>query len=167
MKVDKVMCKYEYSDEIVNVIKQCLTEDDWNYSFDEDTGVFTVDLRIRSKMQNIRYVIDVRENKFVTYGICLIGAEPEDSEMMAQMAEFICRANYGLKNGCFEPDFRDGEIRFRSFDDCDNMLPSIEVVKNSIYYTAATIERYAPGIVDIIFGGAKAKDVFIKCEPEF
>lgn len=158
------MRRYEYSDEIVNVVKQFLADDDWHYSFNEDTGVFRFGLRIRSKIQNISYAIDVHDDEFVTYGMCPIGAVREDPEMMAQMAEFICRANYGLKNGCFEMDWSDGEIRFKSYVDCEDSLPSTKVVKNSVHCTAAMIKRYAPGIVDIIFGGAKAKDVITKCE---
>ena len=160
------MSRDGYSDEIVNVVKQFLEEDDWHYSFDEETGIFRFGLKIRSKIQKISYVIDVLDNEFVTYGICPLGADYEDSEMMAQMSEFICRANYGLKNGCFELDFRDGEIRFRSYVDCENLLPSTAVVKNSVHCTAAMIKRYAPGIVDIIFGGVNAKDAITKYEKE-
>ena len=160
------MRRYEYSDEIVNVVKQFLAEDNWHYSFIENTGIFRFGLRIRSKIQNISYVIDVHDDEFVTYGMCPIGADREDTEMMVQMAEFICRANYGLKNGCFEMDWRDGATRFRSYIDCENLLPSTTVVKNSVHYMAAMIKRYAPGIVDIIFGGVKAKDAITKCEKE-
>mgnify|MGYP000850874231 FL=1 len=160
------MRKYEYSDEIVNVVKQFLADDDWHYSFNEDTGIFRFGLRIRSKIQNISYVIDVHDDEFVVYGMCPIGADREDPEMMAQMAEFICRANYGLKNGCFEMDWRDGEIRYKSFVDCENLLPSTAVVKNSVHCTAAMIKRYALEIVDIIFGGAKAKDAITRCEKD-
>ena len=157
------MHRYEYSDEIVNVVKKFLAEDNWHYSFNEDTGIFRFGLRIRSKIQNISYVIDVHDDEFIVYGMCPIGADRKDPEMMAQMAEFICHANFGMKNGCFELD-RDGEIRFRSFVDCEDLLPSTSVVKNSVYCTAAMFKRYAAGIVGIIFGGAKAKDAITKCE---
>ena len=80
------------------------------------------------------------------------------------MAEFICHTNYGIKNGCFEFDFEDGEIRFRSYIDCDNNMPSVEVVKNSVHCIAAMYKRYAQGFTDIIFGGASAIDAFRKCE---
>ena len=60
------MRRYEYSDEIVNVVKQFLAEDDWHYSFNEETGIFRFGLRIRSKIQNISYVIDVHDDEFVT-----------------------------------------------------------------------------------------------------
>ncbi|MGN8961466.1 hypothetical protein [Bariatricus sp. HCP28S3_D3] len=158
------MKKYNYSNEIANVVKKFLTDDDWHYSFDEERGIFDFGLRVRSKIQKIKYLIDVKEDEMVVYGICPIGADRDDEKMMAQMAEFICRANFGLKNGCFEFDFRDGEIRYKSFIDCDDVLPSTEVVKNSIHCTAAMYKRYAAGITSIIFAGSSAKEAIAMCE---
>ena len=158
------MHKYEYSNELVNLVKQFLVEDNWHFSFDENIGVFEFGLRIKSKIQKINYVVDIHKDEIVVYGMCPIGVERSDENIMAQMAEFLCRANYGLKNGCFEFDFFDGEIRFRSFIDCEKLVPSNEVIKNSIHCTAAMYKRYAPGIVDIIFSGCSAKEAIAKCE---
>lgn len=156
--------KYEYNDMLANLVKEYLDKEDWSYSFDEDTGVYEFGLRTKSKIKKIRYLIDVQENQIVVLGTCPIGADYDDPEMMAQMAEFICRANWGLQNGCFEFDFRDGEIRYRSFFDCDQLTPSLDVIENALHCTSAMYRRYAPGILDIIFVGAKAKDVIGKCE---
>lgn len=134
------MRKYEYSKDLVNIVKQFLVDDDWHFSFDENTGVFDFGLRVKSKIQKINYIVDVHEDEIVIYGMCPIGADHTDANMMAQMAEFLCHANYGLKNGCFE------------------------LVKNSIHCTAAMFKRYAPGIVDIIFSGSTAKETIAKCE---
>lgn len=158
------MCKCEHSNELVNLVKKFLTDDDWNFLFNENTGVFDFDLKIRSKIQKINYIIDVREDEIIIYGICPIGAENTDTNMMAQMAEFVCRVNYGLKNGCFEFNFHNGEIRFKSFIDCDNVMPSIEVIENSIYCIADMYQYYAPGIVDIIFSDRIAKEAIEKCK---
>ena len=73
------MHRYEYSDEIVNTVKKFLAEDDWHYSFNEDTGIFRFGLRIGSKIQNISYLIDVYDDEFVVYGMLLsdeLGAVP-------------------------------------------------------------------------------------------
>jgi hypothetical protein len=164
MKGENSMRKYEYSNELADLVKKFLVEDDWHFSFDENTGMFDFGLRIKSKIQKINYVIDVQEDEIIVYGMCPIGAERSDADMMARMAEFICRANYGLKNGCFELDFQDGEIRFRSFIDCEDSTPSTEVIQNSIYCTVAMYKRYAPGIVAIIFSGCTAKEAIAKCE---
>ena len=134
------------------------------FSFDEDTGIFDFGLRVKSKIQKINYIVDVHEDEIVVYGMCPIGVDHTDADFMAQMAEFLCRANYGLKNGCFELDFRDGEIRYKSFIDCEETMPSVKVIKNSIHCIAAMYKRYAPGIVDIIFSGCTAKEAIAKCE---
>lgn len=158
------MRKYEYSNELVNLVKKFLVDNDWHFSFDENTRVFDFGLRVKSKIQKINYIVDVHKDEIVVYGMCPFGADHTDSNMMAQMAEFLCRANYRLKNGCFELDFRDGEISFRSFIDCEDVMPSTGVIKKSIHCTAAMYKRYAPGIVDIIFSGCSAKEAITKCE---
>lgn len=103
----KHMRKFECSDELATVVKQFLKEDGWHYTFDEMTGIFQFNLRIRGKIQKINYVIDVHENKIITYGFSLFAVEPKDIEIMGRMAEFICRVNYSMENGCFEMDFTD------------------------------------------------------------
>lgn len=158
------MRKYEYSNELVNLVKKFLVDDDWHFSFDENTGVFEFGFRVKSKIQKINYIVDVHEDEIVVYGMCPIGTDHTDSNMMVQMAEFLCRANYGLKNGCFELDFRDGEIRYKNFIDCEDVMSSNEVIKNSIHCTAAMFKRYAPAIVYIIFSGSSAEEVIVKCE---
>ena len=158
------MSKREYSEELVNIVKQFLIDDDWKFSFDENNGVFDFNLSVKSKIQKVMYRVDVYEDKIVVYGMCPIGVDSTDAYMMQQMAEFLCRANYNLMNGCFELDFRDGEIQFRSYIDCEKLTPSTEVIENSIYCTAVMFKRYAPGILDIIFSYSNAEDAISKCE---
>ena len=156
--------KNTYSMKIANVIKGFLENDDWHYSFDEKRGMFRFGLNLKSKLKNIKYFIDVKEDEFICYAISPIGADADDGNMMASLAEFICRANYGLKNGNFELDFSDGEIRYKSFVDCDEVMPSEKVVHNVIYCTATMFDRYAPGILGIIFNDMSAKDAIEKIE---
>lgn len=156
--------KNTYSMKIANVIKEFLDNDDWHYSFDEKKGMFRFGLNLKSKLKNIKYFIDVKDYEFICYAISPIGGDEDDGKMMASLAEFICRANYGLKNGNFELDFRDGEIRYKSFVDCDKVMPSKEVVHNAIYCTAAMFDRYAPGILGIIFNDLSVKEAIDKIE---
>ena len=44
------MKKFNYSNEIANVVKQFLTDDDWHYSFDEERGIFDFGLRVRTRL---------------------------------------------------------------------------------------------------------------------
>lgn len=153
-----------FSRDIAGAIDSFLRNDKWHFSFDESKGLFRFGLAIKGKMKSLDYVIDVKKDEFITYAIAPLSPDEDDSRMMARMCEFITRANYGLKNGCFEMDFEDGELRYRSFVDCEHQMPSQEVIKNSIYATASTFSRYAPGILDILFTDAIAKDAVAKCE---
>lgn len=154
----------EYSRELAEAVKQFLVDDDWGYTFDEERGLFKFALRMKSKIQTIRYTVAVKDDELLVYGICPIGADSDDEKMMKQMSEFICRANWGLRNGGFEFDFRDGEIRYKSFIDCEGIIPSTEIIKNSVYVMATMYKRYAAGITAIIFTETSAKDAFDMCE---
>ena len=158
------MKEQTYSQNIANAIKEFLTNDDWYFSFDEKRGVFKFRLCLKGKINKINYLIRVRDDDYTVYAISPLGANENDEKMMATMAEFVCRANYGLKNGNFELDMRDGEIRFKCFVDCDAITPTQEMVRNSIHCPASMYDNYSDGIVGIIFGDLSAKEAEERCE---
>lgn len=119
-----------YSKNIADAINSFLTEDDWHFSFDDQCGLFKFGLNLKGRIKKVSYIVDVKDDEYVVYAISPIGADEKDEKMMAVMAEFICRANYGLKNGNFELDMRDGEIRYKSFVDCEGLTPTTEMVRN-------------------------------------
>lgn len=135
-----------YSKEITTAINNFLNEDDWHFSFDEQRGLFNFGLNLKSKIKHIKYIVEVQEDEFLVYAVSPIGA------------------NYGLKNGNFELDMRDGEIRYKSFVSCGGITPTPEMIKRSIYCPATMFEQYGDGIVDIILGNATAKSAIEKCE---
>ena len=153
-----------YSKSIANVINSFLTEDDWHFSFDDKHGLFRFGLNLKGRIKKVSYIIDVKDDEYVVYAISPLGADDDNEKVMATMADFLCRANYGLKNGNFELEMRDGEIRYKCFVDCEGITPTSEMVRNSIHCPAAMFDRYGAGIVDIIFGNATAKEAIAKCE---
>ncbi len=160
------MKKYNYSDAIAAAVEQILTEDKQGFDFNEDLGVFSFDIRVSGKIQRFRYIIDINEDDIGVYGMCPIAADSDDKKMMAQMAEFFCRANRGLRNGTFELDYEDGDIRLRSFIDCEGSLPGPEALKNCLRCTAALYRYYGSGIAAIIFAGSTATEAIALCEAE-
>ncbi len=154
----------EYSEEIADVIRGFLAENDWKFNFDEETGVFRLDVVIDCKLKRLRYFINVRDTSYLVYAASLIGADTNDDNVMKEMTEFICRANYGLRSGNFELDMRDGEIRYKVFVDCNGITPSEEIVKSSIIIPSVMFERYAEGMIDVMFRGSKAEEAITKCE---
>ncbi len=151
------MKKFEYSDELASVVDKCLEDEGLNRSFDDEGGVFLFSLSTDSPLRRINYLIGIQSDAIIVYGICPIGASRDDENMMARMAEFICRANYREQSGSFDFDFTDGEIRCKSFIDCEGVLPSDEVISNSIFFVNKMFDHYADGIAAIIFTGSSAE----------
>ena len=154
-----------YSPKIAEAVHNFLTKDDWNFEFQEEKGIFRFGLNLKGKIRNVQYIVDVHETDFNVYGLVPISAEHRDKYMMQQLAEFLHRANYGLRNGNFELDFRDGEIRYKTYIECEGLdAPTFEMVRSGIYCTAAMFERYGEGIVKIIFADMDAETAIAICE---
>lgn len=158
------MSEISYSENIANSIRNFLTEDDWSFSFDDQRGLFKFGVSMKGKIRKLSFIISVRDCDYNVYGISTIGADSTDDKVMASMAEFICRANYGLRNGSFELDMRDGEIRYKTYVDCGEVTLTKEIIGRSIQLPAAMFERYGEGIVGILFADMSAKEAADICE---
>jgi hypothetical protein len=118
------MKERDYSMNIANAVCDFLNEDDWHFSFDQERGIFKFGLQLKGKLKKISYIVDIKDDEYLVYAISPLGADEDDSKMMSNMAEFICRANYGLKMGNFELDFDDGEVRFKVHVLCKGITPT-------------------------------------------
>lgn len=147
------MSEKKYSKEIAQAITEFLEIDDWSYSFNEKKGIFifTLRLSLSSKIKQVCYILEVRQKDFIVYGYSPVGVDRNDKKKKSAMAEFICRANYGLKNGCFEMNWRTGDIRCKSYVYCGTTIPSYEIIENSIYYVGGLYNSYGLSIANIIF----------------
>ncbi len=153
-----------YSIDIANAVKRFLTADDWHFSFEEERGIFKFGLGLKGKLKKLHYIVDIKEDEYLVYAISPLGADENDANMMMNLAEFICRANYGLKMGNFEMDYDDGEVRFKVHVLCKGVTPTAEMIKRSIYCPATMFNHYGSGIVDIIFNDTSGKAAVEKCE---
>lgn len=165
LMVSSARADEDYSEDIAGEIRGFLLDDDWNFDFDEEKGVFRFGVNIDGKMKHVNYFVPIRDDSYTVYAISPVSADTDDAPVMTNTAEFICRANYGLRNGCFELDMSDGEIRYKVFVDCDGgILPSRDIVRSSIIIPAMMFERYSPGLLDVIFKGAEASEAILQCE---
>lgn len=82
------------------------------------------------------------------------------------MAEFITRANYGLPMGCFEMEFDQGELRFRTSINLESEQFSFGLLRPLFYANNAVMDRYFKGITRVIKGKATAKQAITMIEDE-
>ncbi|HWT76639.1 MAG TPA: hypothetical protein VN258_18220 [Mobilitalea sp.] len=134
---------------IINAITQFLTEEDWNYTFDDKKNIFKTGISIGGKIKDILIYILIEENVFMAHAKLQIYADDDNKQAVS---EFITRANFGLKNGNFEMDYSDGEIRYKVFVNCNSFIPSQELIKESILTPAVMFDSYGSGLLAVMFG---------------
>ncbi len=85
-------------------------------------------------------------------------------EQRLRVAEFITRANYGLRIGNFELDFRDGEVRYKSSLDFEGVELTPALIRNAIYPAVQTMDRYLPGLMSVIYGSTSPEEAIAEIE---
>ena len=159
-------------EQAVEAIREILEENDYRYTFDEENATFILHFSLsRSKLSSVRVIVRVvpdYENpdecfRITSFGLSGIKA---DEDSMAEMAEFLHRANYGMFFGCFELDFDDGEIRFRTSFNCREGLPGPETLEDLWDMPTMMMNRYGNGILAVTMGLLSAEEAIKRIEGE-
>jgi len=100
-------------------------------------------------------------DQFVFYSV-LPASAPANKRDAA--AEFITRANYGMVIGNFEMNYEDGEIRYKTSLDIEGDELSFALIKQAVYANVATVDRYLPGLMAVIFADVTPADAIAKVE---
>ncbi len=142
----------------VNAVENLFTSNNYHYNFDSERNIFTCQFNLsRTKLGSVRITIIVHPTKddntlcqrLTSYGNVSIKA---DSSNMAEVCEFLTRANYGLAIGNFELDHSDGEIRYKVCMDCQDALPGYNALDDMLGIPVAMFNRYGDGLLTVIMG---------------
>ena len=90
-----------------------------------------------------------------------------DEAERAKVAEFILRANYGLRIGGFDFDFDDGEISYRISIYCGEeefAPPTYEQIDFAVVLGLMMIEKYGNELVKVMFGLVEPVDAVESAE---
>ncbi|MCB9764388.1 MAG: YbjN domain-containing protein [Alphaproteobacteria bacterium] len=138
---------------MIEVVKQFFEEEDWRFVELEEHL-----LRTGFQGNNGRWSVYVQTYEehdiLLSYCICPVNC-PEDRRL--EMSSFFTRANYGMRLGNFEMDFADGELRFKVSLDVEGEALTVNLVRNAIVVNCRTADRYLPGMMALIYGGADAE----------
>ena len=157
--------EHSYNENIAAAIRKFFENDEWRYDFNEEEGVFKCGLAVHGKLGDVQLVVTVGSNDFTCYHILRIKAS---EDVRAAVSEYITRANYGLKLGNFEMDFRDGEIRYKAYDmTCEaEEAPDEEIIRRCIYVGGAMVSRYGDPLLKVMFGFADAEEAVAEAEAD-
>jgi hypothetical protein len=131
------------------------------YRVDEEKSVITSGFS--GKHGEYRVLCRTIEDKDLltcyTYYPCHVQEEKRD-----RAAEFLTRANYGMRLGNFEMDFSDGEVRYKTCIDVEDIEINLTFVKNFILPNIITADRYFPGMMKLLYGGVTAEQAINEIE---
>lgn len=152
----------------VAAVKNMLENREWKYDFLEDKNVFLVRFNLKSKLGSSKTFIRVRPRNDASLCHSIVSyTYPDlkaDEGCMAQICEYITRANYGLIHGNFELDHSDGEIRYKVALDCWEAIPSMSALSDLVSIPVGMLDKYGDGLLGVSMGFLNAKDAVEKAE---
>ena len=149
-------------EQIVDAVRDWLDGDDWHYEYVADHHIIKMGVGLKSKLKNGRIFIDIKEDAYLVYIVSPIGGDKDD---LGELMKFLTMANYGIVNGNFELDMRDGEVRYKTYVNCDGLEElSKEVIQDSVLAGCYTIDRYGNGIAALCMGFSDAETEIKKIE---
>jgi len=154
----------------VAVVKNYLDKNGWRYQFDESRNVFTMSFKLnKTKLGGVDILIMVRGfsqdpnrcHRIMSYGRI---SNKADESCMAQVCEYLTRANYGLSLGNFELDHSDGEIRYKvAWNVVDGMVGD-DAIDDLVDLPIAMFNRYGDGLLMVEMGMMTPEDAISKAE---
>ncbi|MDR1409145.1 MAG: YbjN domain-containing protein [Oscillospiraceae bacterium] len=155
-----------YSAVIAKQVDLYLHSQDWHYDFDQENGAFDFGMNISGKVKNLRMRIMLGDDYFTVYAIAPMRADENDLETLDLVNEYLTRANFGLRTGNFELDFRDGEMRYKASLFCADEVPSIKMIERVVDVPFLMWKRYGTGMINVLYGGKSPADEIAAVETE-
>lgn len=148
-----------YSSDIRDQVQALLDETGIKAQFEDKAGVgvFAISMKLRCKLQTARMLVLLREDNFSTLTTIPLSA---DENYRLAVAEYLTRANFNMRNGNFEMNMEDGEIRFKTYCHASNGQLDAAGARLCILLPFLMIDRYGDGLLEVLFGFRSPKEAF-------
>lgn len=150
--------------DVIAAVENFFARDKVNYQPFNERNVAKATYSIDTKFRHIDVYFHAYNDKLVLHMILPLSA---DEEERAKVAEFILRANYGLKVGGFDFDFNDGEISYRTSIYCGSdefVAPTYEQIDFALVIGMIMVEKYGDALVKVMFGILEPDDAIESVE---
>jgi hypothetical protein len=131
-------------------LREFLEQDGWYPQQVEDKYLFRTFFSGKNGDFRCFAQILVNLEQFLFYAVAAVRAPEEDR---SAVAEFLTRANYGMRIGNFELDYSDGEVRYKTSLDFEGETLSHSLIRHAIYPAVLTMDAYVPGLMSVVYGG--------------
>ena len=118
--------------DIYKAIKEWLDGNKWHYECASNSSILYMGVGLKSEINKLRVIVDVRNDFFLVYAIIGIGG----ANNLLELIKFLTMANYGLINGNFEIDVSDCESMRIQIDNIPTEFSGYEMTDNLIGLSA-------------------------------
>lgn len=149
--------------ENMEVVKNFLDGDDWHYDMHDHGHVATFTGGVggfKGLYNSFRFILFVGEDEVQNYATFPASAK----DKLSEMAEFITRANYGLKYGDFEMDWNDGEVRFHLTFPMSAVRADEMILPTLLMAPPRMLDQYSKGFTEVLMGLKTPADAIKDCE---
>lgn len=133
---------------IFSALIDYMEEESWKYEILEGETILRFHFKGTAGRLLCYAEVDEEKHWLLFYAYMPVNT-PE--EKMVTMAEFITRANRGMRIGNFELDYDDGEIRYKTSLDIEGGVLTHTIIDNLLRANLSTINRYFAGIMSVIY----------------
>lgn len=141
-------------------LEQFLIEDGWHPQRLDDQTAFMAYYVGENGEYRCYFQVRTELHQFFCYVLAPVRI-PEERLIVA--AEYLTRANYGLRIGNFEMDFEDGEVRYKTSLDFEDETLTDNWIRYCIYPAVYTMDRYMPGLMKV-YAGTNAEEAIDEVE---
>lgn len=150
-----------YAKSIATKLEEYMKAQDWTFTKDSVSGMFTVEAELNCKFAAAMVVYQVTEDGFLCYTTVM---DTVPAEMRSVAGEYLHRANYGLPNGNFEFDYDEGSVHFKTYFDCPDGMPTEKQMTDSMDIGLTVFEHYGDGLHELIRRGSLARQLIVKVD---
>lgn len=119
---------------------------------------------VNSKIKGVEMLFIVSPARLVVKSMLPLQADPEGR---TKVAEFLLRANYGMRTGGFDFDFEDGEISYRVSHYCGDegfAPPTFDQIEFAVITNLLMVSKYGDALAKVVFGMAEPEDAIAEAE---
>lgn len=114
-----------------------------------------------------RIYCDLKEEAFGwVINMCFpVTADCSVLEEMQKAAEFVTRVNLVINSGCFELDWKTGEVKFRYHFAISKDMANYENIKNILEYVSGIVYTYENAFFSTLFSNNDVESHVVSCKP--
>jgi hypothetical protein len=149
---------------VIESVIKFIESQNWTYKWDQDKPV--VYTGVTGKNGHWKCVAAGGGNgEYVLFLSTFPGIVPANRHTAC--SELLTRINFGLTHGCFELDFEDGEIRYRTCVPILNGQLAPQAVEYLVFTNLFAVDRFFAPIMKVVFADVSPKEALRPAKTQY